>query len=391
MTTLPHCAVAFLFAGSMALLRAQTCADPTVQPSSIAVDNQAASVTVTVTAPSGCSWALTGAPGWISGTTSGRGSGAILLSIASNTGDADRQAALHVNYSAIGVKQAFTETVFTDVPPSAPYFDAVNLLYAKGLAIPCQESPLKFCPQASMTRALMAVSIVTAIFNELTIPPSTVPQMFSDVPPSAPYYNYVQELSELGITSGCAPDLFCPTDTVTREQMAIFIIRARYGAETIFVYPTVPYFTDVPPSAFGFAWIQAMGLDQIVQGTTTFDPNDVTIRGDMATWIMRGAFNQLLPATQPLIVSISPATLTAGASGVFTITGVNTQFQQGVTGLTVGSVYPGVTVNSLTVLSPTVMQVNLSAASTALLAPVSLYSVTGVQDAVLPNGLNIVP
>lgn len=126
----------------MALLRTQTCADPTVQPSSIAVDNQAASVFVNVTAPSGCLWVLTGAPEWISGTTSGSGSGVILLSIVQNTGDADRQAALHVNSSAIAVKQAFTETVFTDVPPSAGYFDAVNLLYAKGLAGACQESPL---------------------------------------------------------------------------------------------------------------------------------------------------------------------------------------------------------------------------------------------------------
>jgi hypothetical protein len=170
--------------------------------------------------------------------------------------------------------------------------------------------------------------------------------------------------------------------------MAVFIIRARYGAYTEFEYPTVPYFTDVPPSAFGFAWIQAMGLDQIVEGTTTFDPNDVIIRGDMATWIMRGEFNQLLPATQPLLVSISPATLTAGASGVFLITGVNTQFQQGVTTLAPA---PGVTPTSLTVFSPTVMQVDLTAASTALLAPVSLYSLTSGQDAVLPNGLNILP
>ena len=40
------------------------------------------------------------------------------------------------------------------------------------------------------------------------------------------FEDQIETLYHHGITTGCTPTSFCPTDLVTREQMAAFIIRA---------------------------------------------------------------------------------------------------------------------------------------------------------------------
>ena len=129
-----------------------------------------------------------------------------------------------------------------------------------------------------------------------------------------------------------------------------------------------------------------MKMDGITNGctTTTYCPTDAVTRGEMAIFIMRGAFNQFLPAGTPVISSISPSTLAVGGSGTFTITGVNTNFVQGTTVL---SPIPGVTIGTITVNSATSLTVQLSAAANAVAQPYSVLAITGSEQAVLPNGL----
>ncbi len=57
---------------------------------------------------------------------------------------------------------------------------------------------------------------------------STAPAHFTDVPEGHTFYPYVQGLYEAGITSGCQtdPPKFCPDETVTRGQLAVFLSRA---------------------------------------------------------------------------------------------------------------------------------------------------------------------
>jgi hypothetical protein len=72
----------------------------------------------------------------------------------------------------------------------------------------------------------MAALIIKALgeFN----PPTPATQRFADVPPSNIFYNFIDRFAALGITQGCAtsPPRFCPTDPVTRGQMAVFLTRA---------------------------------------------------------------------------------------------------------------------------------------------------------------------
>ena len=41
-------------------------------------------------------------------------------------------------------------------------------------------------------------------------------------------------------------------------------------------------------------------------------PGNPVTRGDMAIFLMRAGYNQLLPSTEPVIASILPSTLTHG-------------------------------------------------------------------------------
>jgi hypothetical protein len=46
---------------------------------------------------------------------------------------------------------------------------------------------------------------------------------FADVPTSSPYFKFVEALSAAGIVTGCGSGNYCPSGTVTRGQMAVFL------------------------------------------------------------------------------------------------------------------------------------------------------------------------
>jgi hypothetical protein len=49
---------------------------------------------------------------------------------------------------------------------------------------------------------------------------------FGDVPPSHPFFRFIEAFAAAGITSGCGGGNFCPERNVTRGEMAVFLARA---------------------------------------------------------------------------------------------------------------------------------------------------------------------
>ncbi len=373
--------------GNLGIMLAGACSFST-SPTSIAYDSRGGATAVTIfsTSPS-CAWAgASSDTSWITLSSSSEvGTAAVTVTIAPNTTGTTRTGSVTLGGQVIAVTEGGTVQVFTDVPPTAYYFDAVDLLAQKGITNGCTSTT--FCPTANITRAQMAVFIVRAVYNgtdNFTYSPTPY---FSDVTPTTFGFQWIQKLYELGITTGCGPGIFCPTSNVTRDQMAVFIIRARYGSATTFDYNGVPYFTDVPSNAFAFQYIQRMKMDAITSGctATTYCPSNPVTRGDMAIFIMRGGFNDLLPAGTPVITAISPTTLARGTTAAFLVTGAYTNFVQGLTSINTSSGW--FSVNSITVTGPTTMTVQISASSAAPAQPVSIFVSTGSQEAVLPNGL----
>ena len=64
------------------------------------------------------------------------------------------------------------------------------------------------------------------IFWHRQVSPAPATATFADVPTSHPFFRAVEALAASGITTGCGPGHFCPSQNVTRVEMAAFLARA---------------------------------------------------------------------------------------------------------------------------------------------------------------------
>ena len=83
-----------------------------------------------------------------------------------------------------------------------------------------------FCPNNSVLRNTMAVFLLVAEHgNGYTPPACTPPGQFTDVPcPGGGFTNWIYQLVAEGITGGCTATTYCPTQAVSRAQMAVFLV-----------------------------------------------------------------------------------------------------------------------------------------------------------------------
>jgi hypothetical protein len=104
----------------------------------------------------------------------------------------------------------------------------------------------------------------------------------------------VEAIHAAGITQGCAADRYCPTDPVTRGQMASFIVRAVDGLAPA----TKDWFPDDTFSVHE-ADINVVAENGIVLGYVggSFGPSDPVTRGQMASFLAR-AIDDFAPATR---------------------------------------------------------------------------------------------
>jgi hypothetical protein len=111
--------------------------------------------------------------------------------------------------------------VFNDVPASSPFCRWIEELARRGVTSGC--NPGNYCPTAPVSREQMAVFVLRTLDPNLDPPACTTPPIFNDVPASSPFCRWIEELVRRGVVTGCAPQRYCPTDPVTREQMAVFL------------------------------------------------------------------------------------------------------------------------------------------------------------------------
>ena len=355
-----------------------------------------AGITVTVVSATG-NWActLTGCSLKIqSALTAGQTLPAIALAVRIDTNaptTVTPQADITLNgvAAAVAIDPTTISGALTDTTPTDFFFNAVNLLREYGITGGCSISPPMFCPNDNVTRAQMAIFIVRSIVGGDTFAYSAVPH-FNDVDAGTFGFKWIQKMYELSIAAGCGGGNYCPNDSVTRGQMAIFVIRARLGAasDPTFTYPGEAYFTDVPTTHPYFKWIQRMKLDGVTGGcgTALYCPDNPVTRGQMAIFLMRGAYNQLLAAGAPLLLSASPSSLAKGSTAAVAIAAANTGFVQGTTTITAGA---GVTIGTVQVTGAGTLSVSLSVDSNAVPGKRTLVVTTGSEQAVLPNGLTI--
>jgi hypothetical protein len=79
-----------------------------------------------------------------------------------------------------------------------------------------------FCPGSAVTREQMAVVVLRTLDPALSPPACTTP-VYPDVPASSPFCRWIEELTRRGVVTGCGGGNYCPIAPVTREQMGVFI------------------------------------------------------------------------------------------------------------------------------------------------------------------------
>jgi len=174
---------------------------------------------------------------------------------------------------------------FSDVSPSDAAASAINTLAAWGITVGCGTN--LFCPGDPVTRTQMAIFIERGL--GAYVPPTGKPQLFTDVPPASPGYDFIGDFARRGITKGCSDTAYCPSNDVTRAQMAMFLLRAEHGSAYAPPAATGTMFGDVPANAFAAAWIEQLARESITLGcgNGNYCPDQSVPRSQMALFLVR--------------------------------------------------------------------------------------------------------
>ena len=136
-----------------------------------------------------------------------------------------------------------------------------------------------YCPDDFVTRAQMATFIARAVGLD-----PIEESAFSDVEPGAVHEGSINAIAAARITSGCGENLYCPDDLVSRAQMATFLARA---------LDLVPLdegpFSDLEGIGVHVGAINAIGAIGISQGCAEglYCPSQFVRRDQMASFLAR--------------------------------------------------------------------------------------------------------
>ena len=175
---------------------------------------------------------------------------------------------------------------FSDVAPMSPFYPYVETAYHHGVMVEC--APGQFCPTFAVPREQMAQMVLTAKSRTFVPPPCVFGQeMFGDVPASSPYCPWIEELVRRGVIAGCGGGNYCPLDLVTRESLAVYVLKTLEGIAYVPPACGTPVFADMPPSSPFCRWVEELARRQVVTGCGggNYCPAVAVSREQMAVFI----------------------------------------------------------------------------------------------------------
>ncbi len=172
---------------------------------------------------------------------------------------------------------------FSDVPNSQQFYFHISRLVSNAITVGCGTGI--YCPLNSVTRQQMAVFLLKSKNGLCYVPPPCSGD-FPDVPCTSPFAPWIEALADAGITGGCGGGNYCPANPVTRQQMAVFLLKTKHGST--YVPPACTGdFADVPcPSQFA-DWIEQLSAEGITGGCggSNYCPAQAVRRDQMAAFL----------------------------------------------------------------------------------------------------------
>ncbi len=93
------------------------------------------------------------------------------------------------------------------------------------------------CYTVNVTTATRPLTHWDSTILETVTPTSTtktwtlhIGDSFTDVPPANGFYRFVETILHKNVTGGCTPTTYCPSNSTTREQMAVFVLVSKEPA-----------------------------------------------------------------------------------------------------------------------------------------------------------------
>ena len=179
---------------------------------------------------------------------------------------------------------------FADVPIDHPFYALIENLVHNGVTAGCAGGG--YCPGDGVTRAQMAVFLLKVRWGAEFLPAPATGTVFSDVPAEDSFAPWIEELAREGVTGGCGGTNYCPGNTVTRQQMAVFLLKALEGSaydppDCAGVFDDV---TCTPGTGFS-DWIEELANRGITGGCSVtpplYCPTNPNNRGQMAVFLVK--------------------------------------------------------------------------------------------------------
>jgi hypothetical protein len=184
---------------------------------------------------------------------------------------------------------AVTALDFADVPPSDPFYGFIMTVADDGISAGCGAA--SYCPDSPITRAQMAVFLLKGKLGPNYAPPAASGTVFSDVAANAFAADWIEDLAARGITVGCGGGRYCPDAPVSRAEMAVFLLKTSDGASHVPPPATGAIFDDVAVGDFAADWIEELAARGITGGCQAspplYCPGNPNTRGQMAVFLTR--------------------------------------------------------------------------------------------------------
>ncbi len=137
-----------------------------------------------------------------------------------------------------------------------------------------------------------------ATIDETITPTSTVEtwklhvgESFPDVPTSEQFYKFIENLFHNGVTGGCGGGNYCPDSSVTRAQMAVFLLKGEHGSGYTPPPCSTTVFADEPcPGGLFVDWVNQLASESITGGCGggNYCPTNPVTRGQMSAFLLKG-------------------------------------------------------------------------------------------------------
>jgi hypothetical protein len=174
---------------------------------------------------------------------------------------------------------------FADVPRANAFYRFIETLLHHAITGGCTST--QYCPASHTSREQMAVFVLLAREGPSFVPPACGTPVFADVPAASPFCRWIEELARRGVVSGCGGGNYCPTSSVTREQMAVFVLRTLDGSLSPPACVPPNLYADVPETSAFCRWIEELTNRGVVTGCGggNYCPTSSVTREQMGVFI----------------------------------------------------------------------------------------------------------